>query len=60
MKNGGGAFLIPFAIFMVVIGVPIMYLELAVGQFMSRGPLLSWSMIPLFRGLIFKKFSVYL
>ena len=49
-KNGGGAFLIPFAIFMVLIGLPLMYLELAVGQFTSRGPVLSWVMTPLFKG----------
>ena len=50
-KNGGGAFLIPFFIFMILVGVPIMYLELAVGQFTSRGPILSWVMTPLFKGV---------
>lgn len=50
-KNGGGAFLIPFFIFMILIGVPIMYLELSVGQFTSRGPVLSWVMVPLFKGV---------
>lgn len=50
-KNGGGAFLIPFAIFMILVGVPVMYLELAVGQFTSRGPILSWVMTPLFKGV---------
>ncbi|CAF0892953.1 unnamed protein product [Brachionus calyciflorus] len=50
-KSGGGAFLIPFFIFMILIGVPIMYLELSVGQFTSRGPILSWVMVPLFKGV---------
>ena len=50
-KNHKGAFLIPFFIFMVLVGIPIMYLELAVGQFTSRGPILSWVMVPLFKGI---------
>ena len=28
-----------------------MYLELAVGQFTSRGPVMSWVMVPLFKGV---------
>lgn len=36
---------------MILIGVPIMYMELSVGQFTSRGPILSWVMIPLFKGV---------
>jgi SNF family Na+-dependent transporter len=28
-----------------------MYLELSVGQFTSRGPVLSWVMVPLFKGV---------
>lgn len=50
-RYGGGAFVIPFIILMFVIGIPLMYLELAVGQFKSRGPVLSWVMVPLFKGL---------
>jgi hypothetical protein len=57
-KNGGGAFLIPFAIFMVLIGLPLMYLELAVGQFTSRGPVLSWVMTPLFKGTFTCQFFI--
>ncbi|CAF3030397.1 unnamed protein product [Rotaria sp. Silwood2] len=37
-KNGGGAFLIPYFILYFLIGAPIYYLELALGQFSSRGP----------------------
>ncbi len=29
----------------------MMYLELAVGQFTSKGPALSWVMIPIFKGV---------
>ncbi|CAF1667170.1 unnamed protein product, partial [Adineta ricciae] len=37
-KSGGGAFLIPYFILYFLIGAPIYYLELALGQFSSRGP----------------------
>ena len=50
-RNGGGAFLIPFALFLFIVGVPIMFMELSVGQFTNRGPVLSWYMIPIFRGV---------
>lgn len=38
-KSGGAVFLIPYAIIMVVCGVPMLYMELAVGQFTGRGPI---------------------
>lgn len=50
-KNGGGAFLVPFFIFLVLVGIPLMYLETSVGQFSSRGPILSWVMVRLFKGV---------
>lgn len=34
-KNGGGAFLVPFFLFLLLVGIPIVYMELAVGQFTS-------------------------
>jgi hypothetical protein len=34
-KNGGGVFLIPYFFFMLVIGIPLTFLELAVGKFSS-------------------------
>ncbi|XP_044738127.1 sodium- and chloride-dependent GABA transporter 2-like [Chrysoperla carnea] len=37
-KRGGGAFLIPYSIMLVTLGLPIFFLELAVGQFTSMGP----------------------
>ncbi|XP_044271183.1 sodium- and chloride-dependent GABA transporter ine-like isoform X2 [Tribolium madens] len=38
-KSGGGVFLIPYAIIMIVCGVPMLYMELSVGQYTGRGPI---------------------
>ena len=38
-KSGGGAFLIPYMIMLVLCGIPLLYMELAVGQYTRRGPI---------------------
>ncbi|KAI3382518.1 hypothetical protein SNEBB_010954 [Seison nebaliae] len=50
-RNGGGAFLIPYVIFLLLVGIPIFFLELAIGQYSSRGPIRCWEMCPMFKGL---------
>lgn len=44
-------FLIPYVIIMVFIGGPMLYMELAVGQFTGRGPIGALGhLCPLFKG----------
>ncbi|KAL4706921.1 hypothetical protein ACJJTC_012380 [Scirpophaga incertulas] len=51
-RNGGGAFLIPFTVMLIFIGLPIFYLELYIGQFTGIGPLQAFTAIsPFFSGL---------
>ncbi|KAH0551836.1 sodium- and chloride-dependent GABA transporter 2-like [Cotesia glomerata] len=51
-KNGGGAFLIPFVLMLVTMGIPIFYLEVAVGQYSGRGPFQVYeSLAPAFGGI---------
>lgn len=38
-RSGGGAFLIPFFIMLVLCGIPLLYMEMAVGQFTQQGPI---------------------
>ncbi|XP_036358020.1 sodium-dependent neutral amino acid transporter B(0)AT3-like isoform X2 [Octopus sinensis] len=44
-KNGGGAFLLPYVIMLFVEGLPIFFLEVALGQRMRRGPVGTWDQI---------------
>ncbi|XP_052825146.1 sodium-dependent neutral amino acid transporter B(0)AT3 isoform X2 [Octopus bimaculoides] len=44
-KNGGGAFLLPYVIMLFIEGLPIFYLEVALGQRMRRGPVGTWDQI---------------
>ncbi|KAG7308272.1 hypothetical protein JYU34_006957 [Plutella xylostella] len=51
-RNGGGAFLIPFFLMLMFIGLPIFYLELYIGQYTGMGPLQSFAAIsPFYSGL---------
>nr|XP_027199269.1 sodium-dependent nutrient amino acid transporter 1-like [Dermatophagoides pteronyssinus] len=52
-ENGGGAFLIPYFILLCLIGRPIYYLELILGQFSGRGPIKVWKCVPAIKGLGF-------
>uniref|UniRef100_A0A671L4Y2 Transporter n=1 Tax=Sinocyclocheilus anshuiensis TaxID=1608454 RepID=A0A671L4Y2_9TELE len=50
-KNGGGVFLIPYVLMVFVGGVPVFFLEIALGQFMKQGGVATWNIAPLFKGL---------
>ncbi|CAH1119399.1 unnamed protein product [Phaedon cochleariae] len=44
-KNGGGAFLIPYFIMLAIEGIPIFYLELAIGQRLRKGAIGVWNQV---------------
>ena len=50
-----GAFFIPYVIFLGIVGMPIFFMELSLGQFSSSGPLTVWKYAPLFQGKIHRR-----
>ncbi|XP_071126687.1 sodium-dependent proline transporter-like [Mytilus edulis] len=57
-RNGGGAFLIPYILMLVLVGLPCFFLELAFGQFASLGPFTIWRASPLFKGVGFASIAL--
>ncbi|XP_067649642.1 sodium- and chloride-dependent creatine transporter 1-like isoform X2 [Haliotis asinina] len=51
MRNGGGAFLIVYIIFTLVGAIPIVFLEMTIGQYSQSGAINVWNMCPLFKGI---------
>uniref|UniRef100_A0A8W7PZY0 Transporter n=1 Tax=Anopheles coluzzii TaxID=1518534 RepID=A0A8W7PZY0_ANOCL len=50
-KSGGGVFLVPYFIILLICGIPMLFMELAVGQYTGRGPIGALGQLcPLFKG----------
>ncbi|XP_032810155.1 sodium- and chloride-dependent creatine transporter 1 [Petromyzon marinus] len=50
-KNGGGVFLIPYILIALFGGIPVFFMEIALGQFMKQGSIGVWNISPIFQGL---------
>uniref|UniRef100_H2YJY6 Transporter n=1 Tax=Ciona savignyi TaxID=51511 RepID=H2YJY6_CIOSA len=50
-KNGGGAFLIPYVLFVVLGSLPVFFLEVTIGQYTNLGSALAMRMVPVMKGL---------
>jgi len=50
-QNGGGAFLVPYFILLLLVGKPMYYMETALGQFARLSPLQVWRCAPIATGV---------
>ncbi|KAM7344151.1 lithium-inducible SLC6 transporter [Cochliomyia hominivorax] len=50
-QNGGGAFVIPYLIVLLIIGRPVYYLEVLIGQFSGKGCIKAFDMAPILKGV---------
>ncbi|XP_060600732.1 sodium- and chloride-dependent GABA transporter 1-like isoform X2 [Ruditapes philippinarum] len=50
-KSGGGAFFIPYVIFLCLCGIPLFFMETVYGQFSSLSPIAIWNISPMFKGV---------
>ncbi|XP_063876130.1 sodium- and chloride-dependent glycine transporter 1-like isoform X2 [Scylla paramamosain] len=51
-KNGGAAFLIPYLTMLFLAGIPVFFMELSIGQYISLGPAVLFpKLAPIFSGL---------
>ncbi|XP_063724848.1 sodium- and chloride-dependent glycine transporter 2-like isoform X2 [Symsagittifera roscoffensis] len=55
-QNGGGAFLIPYFVMLILVGLPMYFMEQALAQFSSLGPVSLWKFCPLFKGIGYSMF----
>ncbi|XP_063875987.1 sodium- and chloride-dependent glycine transporter 1-like isoform X3 [Scylla paramamosain] len=55
-KNGGAAFLIPYLTMLFVAGIPVFFMELSIGQYVSLGPtVLFYKLAPIFSGCYYEE-----
>jgi solute carrier family 6 amino acid transporter-like protein 5/7/9/14 len=60
-ENGGGAFLIPYILVLLLIGKPLYYMEMSIGQFSSCGPVKCWQAVPALKGIgVGQSFATFL
>ncbi|XP_049860179.1 sodium- and chloride-dependent GABA transporter 1-like [Schistocerca gregaria] len=60
-RNGGGAFLIPYIVMLMVMGVPIFFMEMVLGQYSQQGATVVFArMAPIFQGVGFSALIIVL
>ena len=56
LNQGGLPFLAAYVILTVLVGLPLLFLELGIGQLAQEGFIKSWRAIPFFKGQLFAWF----
>ncbi|NXJ08050.1 SC6A7 protein, partial [Odontophorus gujanensis] len=50
-RNGGGVFLIPYFLMLLLVGLPLFLMELSLGQYGAAGPITVWKCCPILQGI---------
>ncbi|XP_067951409.1 sodium- and chloride-dependent betaine transporter-like [Watersipora subatra] len=50
-RNGGGAFLIPYCLFLFLAGIPMVFLEMSLGQYSGAAVFGCWKFCPIMKGV---------
>lgn len=51
LEHGGGCFVLIYIVILILVGKPLYYMELVLGQFSSRGCIKVYDMSPIMRGI---------
>ncbi|XP_022240049.1 sodium- and chloride-dependent GABA transporter 1-like isoform X2 [Limulus polyphemus] len=57
-ENGGGAFLLPYFLSIILCGIPLFIMEVSIGQFMSTGGIAVWNLVPILKGIGFASMTM--
>ncbi|KAG8194818.1 hypothetical protein JTE90_017257 [Oedothorax gibbosus] len=57
-ENGGGAFLFPYLICLVLLAGPAFVMEVSIGQYLSLGGIGVWKLVPIFKGVGYASMTI--
>ncbi|XP_054722878.1 sodium- and chloride-dependent GABA transporter 1-like [Uloborus diversus] len=57
-ENGGGAFLFPYLICLVLLAGPSFVMEVSMGQYLSLGGIGVWNLVPIFKGIGYASMTI--
>lgn len=57
-ENGGGAFLFPYLICLLLLAGPSFVMEVSIGQYLSLGGIGVWKLVPIFKGIGYASMTI--
>lgn len=57
-ENGGGAFLFPYLICLLLLAGPSFVMEVSIGQYLSLGGISVWKLVPIFKGIGYASMTI--